>query len=86
MSWYNMFPHTIYKQVLLMDGKLIDWKIGGNKKTVYDWSAILPDINGEMEVKTIEIVCNNEAEHKEAFEDMGWLDKYKPREVWNERT
>ena len=28
MSWYNIFPHTLYKQALLMDGKLIDWRIG----------------------------------------------------------
>ena len=77
MSWYNIFPHTLYKQALLMDGKLIDWKVGGGKKTVYDWSVLLSDIDGEMEVITIEIECKNEAEHKEVFEDMTWLDIYK---------
>ena len=81
MSWYNIFPHTMYRQALLMDGKLIDWRIGVTKKTVYDWSVLLCDINGDMEIKTIEIECTNQAEHIEAFEDMTWLDIYRPREV-----
>lgn len=32
MSWIDEYPHKLYYQVLLLDNKMIDWKIGGSKK------------------------------------------------------
>lgn len=78
MSWHDEYPHKLYYQVLLLDNKMIDWKISGSKKDVLNWSLKIPTrINGIANIVTKEIVVNDDKEHNQAFDDMSWFEQFK---------
>ena len=83
MDWTNEYPHTIYQQVLLLDGKMIDWKIGGNRKTASTWTRRMCYKEGSVTVETKEIEVNNDQEHNEAFRSMEWFKQFKIMPTYN---
>lgn|GEM_PF-2323813 len=80
MAWHDEYPHKVYASVLLLDGKIENWKIGGSpKKHAGDWSNFwkLDRIN-DYTVQFTEFVVNNDKEHNEAFEKLApeWLKQW----------
>lgn len=72
--WVETYPHTVYASVLLLDDKIMNWKVGERKwKHNMDMTRrinrpfSLDDYVGEM-VESIGFEANNSEEHNHAFE------------------
>lgn len=71
-SNFNEYPHKVFASVLLLDGKIYDWKI---KNTHWeDPNEITMRISDfdkipRMEVKWTSFTVNNDEEHNRAFEE-----------------
>lgn len=72
MAWHNEYPHKVYASVLLLDGKIENWKVSGNsKKMPGDWSSFWKlDRLNDYKVQFTEFVVNNAKEHNEVFEKL----------------
>ncbi|MDP4158201.1 MAG: hypothetical protein Q8911_00355 [Bacillota bacterium] len=80
MAWHDEYPHSVFASVLLLDGKIENWKIGGHpKKHAGDWSNFwkLDRIN-DYTVEHTEFIVNNQKEHNESFERLApeWFKKW----------
>ncbi|MFE4571377.1 hypothetical protein [Paenibacillus chitinolyticus] len=70
MNWLDEYPHEVYASVLLLDGKIYNWKVGN-----YFWSHPMEakirmsdfDKFDRMEVKHTSFTVNNDFEHNLAF-------------------
>lgn len=75
--WHEVYPHKVYQQVLLDGEELIDWKIGGSLKEIWNWSIRTHDkIKHGLTVKTHEIIVNNLEEHNAAFNNKKWFEQF----------
>lgn len=69
MHWSDEYPHSIFASVLLLDGKIENWKVVNYpKKSPGDFSGYwkldrLNDYTSEWK----EFICNNDEEHHKAF-------------------
>ncbi|UUV46038.1 hypothetical protein [Bacillus phage vB_BanS-Thrax3] len=69
--WVDTYPHDVYASVLLLDGKIYNWKIGNRywespfhvKMRYADFDKI-----DRMEVHHTSFTVNNSTEHSYAFE------------------
>ena len=73
MHWSDKYPHKIWTNILVIDNKVIDYKIGGERRDKYTWSILF---NKELisRFDDIEVISsyeetNNDAEHNMAFEN-----------------
>jgi hypothetical protein len=80
--WTDIYPHEIWTNILVLDNKVIDYKIGRSKRDKYTWTIRCSnrevfDRFDEVDViQSVELVLNN-IEHNQAFENGGELvDKY----------
>ena len=73
--WVHTYPHTVYASVLLLDNKIINWKIGDRRWTDIfsmtrrirrDRPFNINDYTGET-VESIGFEVNNSDEHDHAF-------------------
>ena len=80
MAWHDNYPHFVYQEVLLLNGKIIDWKISGSpKRSPIFWSFKFPikkEALGNMSVETNVIEVNNEKEHNDAFNNYEWFKQF----------
>jgi len=86
------FPMTIYHQVLLFDGKVIDWKVGPHKKGgVKAWAVdrFFKEFGScikywdRLEQKTNEVYVTNELEYNFAFTKTKWLSQFELHEKFH---
>lgn len=80
-TWVDTYPHIIYASVLLLDGKIENWKVGQ-----YKWNDI-GDICGhwkmdrlnDYEIKTTLWKVNNDKEHRRVFNELApkWFKQWK---------
>ncbi|MFX1570628.1 MAG: hypothetical protein ACFFCV_20000 [Promethearchaeota archaeon] len=81
MNWVDNYPHMIYANVLLLDGKIIDYKIGNKSwESPYDITIrgqISFDNLGKCIVKNTSWKVNNQNEHNSIFnnEAKEWIEK-----------
>lgn len=73
MMWMNEYPYEVNASVLLLDGKIYNWKIGNQhwetpnmvKMRFTDMHLIS---EGRFSTENKSFTVNNEKEHSEAFE------------------
>lgn len=70
--WSDVYPHKIWTNILVIDNKVIDYKIGGSVRDKFSWTM---RFNKELydrfdEIKTISTyeIVNNNIEHNLAFD------------------
>ena len=73
MYWTEIYPHEIWTNMLVIDNKLIDYKIGDSKRNKYSWTIPFDDELikrfSEVEVISSYEVVYNDTEHEQAFEN-----------------
>lgn len=79
MHWSDIYPHKIWTNILVIDNKIIDYKIGVNQLDKFSWTIRfneeLHDRFNEIEtISTFELV-NNGVEHERAFDNGSQLVK-----------
>lgn len=84
MGWLEEYPHNVYASVLLLDNKIMNYKIGNRAwKHPFDmtWRFPLPDNIDEYSVQSNCWEVNNSEEHNEAF-NMGreWMKQWEVHE------
>lgn len=71
--WHEQYPHMVYASVLLLDGKIENWKIGGYRKDVpLEWTNY-------WKMDRIDDYCcfskafevNTPEEHNRVFNELG---------------
>jgi len=69
--WLDIYPHSIFASVLLLDGKIENWKIVNYpKKHPLEFTGFWKrDRLNDYACEWKEFVCNNGKEHNEAFEE-----------------
>lgn len=78
--WLETYPHKIYASVLLLDGKIIDWKIGQH----YWEDPFQVKLRGNIKIEDIQRCVtkytfwevNNSEEHQKVFESIAkkWIE------------
>lgn len=69
--WVDTYPHDVYASVLLLDGKIYNWKIGQyHWESPFDVKMRYADFDkvDRMEVHHTSFTVNNSGEHSHAFE------------------
>lgn len=71
--WSDIYPHEIWTNIMVIDNKVIDYKIGGDKRGKGDWTIRWNDelrnrFNEVEVISTYEIVYDDK-EHGQAFEN-----------------
>ena len=75
--WHEIYPHSIYQQVLLDGEEVIDWRIGGSLKESWNWSIKVPmEIKYGLSTRSHEIIVNNLDEHNAAFNNKKWFEQF----------
>lgn len=71
--WSDAYPHKIWTNILTIDNKIIDYKIGGNQRDKSTWTMRfnkeLHDRFNEIEVISTFEDVNDDIEHQQAFEN-----------------
>lgn len=72
MAWHDEWPHKVYASVLLLDGRIEEWKIGNPPKTEpLDFKAYWKrDRLADYRAEFTEFVVNNDQEHDDAFRKL----------------
>lgn len=69
--WSDIYPHKIWTNIITLDNKFIDYKIGGEKREKGSWSLSWTDemIERFDEIKVISTYeeVNDDSEHENAF-------------------
>ena len=75
--WHEIYPHSVYQQVLLDGEEVIDWRIGGSLKESWNWSIKVPmEIKYGLSTRSHEIIVNNLDEHNAAFNNKKWFEQF----------
>lgn len=79
-SWLETYPHKVYASVLLLDGKVVDYKIGKN----YWKSPFYVSLRGQITLDELKRCktkyrfweVNSDKEHNEVFNTLGkaWIE------------
>jgi hypothetical protein len=68
MAWHDEYPHSIFASVLLLDGKIENWKVGGHIKGVSDFSGFWKmDRLNDYKAEHKEFIANTSEEHNRIF-------------------
>ena len=70
-DWLGVYPHNVFLNMLLRDGKYLEFSIGQDVKSLEDWDRYID--KGSLDkysILTDFIVVNNIEEHNEAFETL----------------
>lgn len=72
MAWHDEWPHKVYASVLLLDGKIEDWKTGNPpKKEPGEFRAHWKrDRMSDYTVEYVGFEVNNDQEHDDAFRKL----------------
>lgn len=79
--WFDTYPHKVYTSVLLLDGKLIDYKIGQTYWQEPFEVTLRGQINLEdlfkCEVRNTFWEVNNSEEHLNVFDELAteWINE-----------
>ncbi len=89
------YPKKLYKSVLLIDGKIANWKIGANgwkslgrafrnrhHSSIIDMSTIDPSRLG---TECVGYVVNNHKENNEFFRDRNWFKQFTIHEQYKDK-
>jgi hypothetical protein len=74
--WSDIYPHSIYASVLLLDGKIENWKIVNYPKTepgMFSGFWKMDRLN-DYTCEYKEFICNNSEEHNKAFTE--WAEEW----------
>ncbi len=71
-DWLKKYPHNIYASVVLLDKKIINWKVAKYAWNGVNWMRskqpqIASSDHGAIEVISVCFVANNREEHEEIF-------------------
>lgn len=85
MAWHDEYPHFVYANVLLFDGKIYSWKVGSTQWQAPEQVTMHVrnfDKMDRMEVKTIAFAVNNTEEHNDAFDTKArkWYSQWEDHE------
>ena len=64
MHWSDVYPHNIWTNILVLDGKVVDYKIGGSSRDKWSWTIRR---DNEVVVLSFPKSVNNDEEHEKAF-------------------
>lgn len=83
---FNEYPHYVYATAYMLDGKLMDFKIGNGQRNWHtrtfrglQWERYVWDNFETLNLycKYNKILVNNDDEHNKAFETLEkWLNKF----------
>lgn len=85
------YPQTIYANVLLLDNKIIDWKIGSTKRdNPMFWTIRTGIANNQLDKLTAEtntFIAENEEEKRIIFDSLGsaWFENWEHAEDYSGR-
>ena len=70
--WSDIYPHDIWTNILVFRGKVIDYKIGGDKRDweswTFAWDEDIVENKEALHVIQFREAVSNAAEHTVAFE------------------
>lgn len=71
--WSDIYPHKVWTNIITLDSKLIDYKIGGTKRDKSSWTLRWTDEMVERfdDIKVVSTYeeVNDDTEHENAFEN-----------------
>jgi hypothetical protein len=72
VPWYEQWPHMVYASVLLLDGKIENWKVGGSKKDEPMAWTIFWKMDRLTDYKAISkgFEVNTPDEHAKVFDEL----------------
>lgn len=70
--WSDIYPHKLYASVLLLDGKIENWKVSNHPKThsFYFSGYWKLDRMNDYTSQYAEWEVNNQSEHSEVFQEL----------------
>ena len=74
-SDFNKDPHRVFANVILADGKIVNWKTGNTRWTKtnyanYSQPYIVYDERHEITIRSRSFVVKNRKQHNHAFETL----------------
>lgn len=72
-SNFNEYPHRVFASVILLDGKIVNWKSGQYRMTkknlgLFNQPRIVHENFEKLEVRSRSFIVHNISEHNKAFE------------------
>ena len=72
VPWHEQYPHMVYASVLLLDGKIENWKVGGYRKEIPgEWKAYWKlDRLADYSAFSKAFEVNTPEEHEKVFNEL----------------
>ena len=89
-SDFNKYPHRVFASVVLVDGKIVNWKTGNTRWTKANYANfsqpyIVYDENVEITIRSKSFIVKNRKQHNHAFEVLAsrFYSQFKLHEGYN---